>query len=345
MQRKQVNNMELNYKLLEQIINIDSPTGYCNKVINYLETVVKELGFNYTKNQKGNLIVDVEGKSNYTIGLSAHVDTLGLMVRSINSDGTLKFTTLGGPLLNTYNAEYCKVYTREGKVYTGTILSTSPAVHVFPDSRSKELKEDTMCVRLDEVVYSRSDTQKLGIQTGDIIAIDPKFEITEKGYIKTRFLDDKASAFLLLELLRYLKEQNITPENNLKLIFSTYEEVGFGASNIPNINEMLAVDMGCIGLDLNCTEEQVSICAKDSGGPYDYDMITKLINIAKEKNISYAVDIYPFYSSDATASLRAGNDIKAALIGTGVAASHGMERTHKHGLENTFNLILGYLNL
>ena len=337
--------MELNYNLLEQIINIDSPTGYCNKVINYLETVVKELGFNYTKNQKGNLIVDVEGKSNYTIGLSAHVDTLGLMVRSINSDGTLKFTTLGGPLLNTYNAEYCKVYTREGKVYTGTILSTSPAVHVFPDSRSKELKEDTMCVRLDEVVYSRSDTQKLGIQTGDIIAIDPKFEITEKGYIKTRFLDDKASAFLLLELLRYIKENNITPNDNLKLIFTTYEEVGFGASNIPDINEMLAVDMGCIGLDLNCTEYDVSICAKDSGGPYDYDMITNLINTAKEKNISYAVDIYPFYSSDATASLRAGNDIKAALIGTGVAASHGMERTHKHGLENTFNLILGYLNL
>jgi putative aminopeptidase FrvX len=337
--------MELNYKLLEQIINIDSPTGYCSKVINYLETVVKELGFNYTKNQKGNLIVSVEGKSDYTVGLSAHVDTLGLMVRSINADGTLKFTTLGGPLLNTYNAEYCKIYTREGKIYTGTILSTSPAVHVFPDSRSKDLKEDTMCVRLDEVVYSRSDTQKLGIQTGDIIAIDPKFEITPSGYVKTRFLDDKASAFLLLELLRYLKEQNITPENNLKLIFSTYEEVGFGASNIPNINEMLAVDMGCIGLDLNCTEEQVSICAKDSGGPYDYDMTSKLIELAKANNISYAVDIYPFYSSDATASLRAGNDIKAALIGTGVAASHGMERTHKHGLENTFKLILGYLNI
>lgn len=337
--------MELNYKLLEQIINIDSPTGYCNKVINYVAEIVKDLGYSYYKNQKGNLIVEVKGKSNYTKGLASHVDTLGLMVRSINADGTLKFTTLGGPLLNTYNAEYCKVYTREGKVYTGTILSTSPAVHVFPDSRSKELKEDTMCVRLDEVVYSRNDTQKLGIQTGDIIAIDPKFEITEKGYIKTRFLDDKASAFLLIELLRYLKENNITPEDNLKLIFTTYEEVGFGASNIPNIDEMLAVDMGCIGLDLSCTEEQVSICAKDAGGPYDYDMITNLINIAKEKNISYAVDIYPFYSSDATASLRAGNDIKAALIGTGVAASHGMERTHKHGMENTFNLILGYLNI
>lgn len=337
--------MELNYKLLEQIINVDSPTGYCTKVINLLESIVKELGFKYYKNQKGNLIVEIEGKSNYTKGLSAHVDTLGLMVRSINSNGTLKFTTLGGPLLNTYNAEYCKVYTRDNKVYSGTILSTSPAVHVFPDSRSKELKEDTMCVRLDEVVYSASDTKKLGIATGDIIAIDPKFEITESGYIKTRFLDDKASAFLLLELLRYLKENNITPEDNLKLIFTTYEEVGFGASNIPDINELLAVDMGCIGLDLNCTEEQVSICAKDSGGPYDYDMTTKLINLAKENNINYAVDIYPYYSSDATASLKAGNDIKAALIGTGVAASHGMERTHKNGLKNTFQLIKCYLNI
>lgn len=337
--------MELNYKLLEQIINVDSPTGYCTKVINLLESIVKELGFKYYKNQKGNLIVEIEGKSNYTKGLSAHVDTLGLMVRSINSNGTLKFTTLGGPLLNTYNAEYCKVYTRDNKVYSGTILSTSPAVHVFPDSRSKELKEDTMCVRLDEVVYSASDTKKLGIQTGDIIAIDPKFEITESGYIKTRFLDDKASAFLLLELLRYIKENNITPKDNLKLIFTTYEEVGFGASNIPDINELLAVDMGCIGLDLNCTEEQVSICAKDSGGPYDYNMVSNLINLAKDNNINYAVDIYPYYSSDATASLKAGNDIKAALIGTGVAASHGMERTHKHGMENTFKLILAYLNI
>ena len=337
--------MELNYKLLEQIIDIDSPTGYCAKVINFLESVVQELGFKYYKNQKGNLIVEVEGSSNYTKGLSAHVDTLGLMVRSINGNGTLKFTTLGGTLLNTYNAEYCKVYTRNNKVYTGTILSTSPAVHVFPDSRSKELKEDTMCVRLDEVVYSASDTKKLGIETGDIIAIDPKFEITESGFIKTRFLDDKASAFLLLELLRYIKENNITPKDNLKLIFTTYEEVGFGAANIPDINEMLAVDMGCIGLDLNCTEEQVSICAKDSGGPYDYDMVTNLINLAKENNINYAVDIYPFYSSDATASLKAGNDIKAALIGTGVAASHGMERTHKNGMQNTFNLIKAYLEL
>lgn len=337
--------MELNYKLLEDIINIDSPTGYSANVINYLEKVISKLGFKSYKNQKGNLIVEVKGASSYTVGLSAHVDTLGLMVRSINGDGTLKFTTLGGPLLNTYNAEYCRVITRDNKVYTGTILSTSSAVHVYPDSRSKDLKEDTMCIRLDEVVYSKNDTLKLGIQTGDIIAVDPKFNITESGYIKTRFLDDKASAFLLLEVLRYLKENNITPKNNLTFIFTTYEEVGHGCSNVPAIDEMLAVDMGCIGLDLNCTEEMVSICVKDSSGPYDYNMITNLVNIAKNNNINYALDVYPFYSSDASAALRAGNDIKCALIGTGVAASHGMERTHKNGMVNTFKLILGYLEI
>ena len=229
--------------------------------------------------------------------------------------------------------------------YTGTVLSNSPSVHVYKDARSKERSEDAMEIRIDELVYNKQEVLNLGIQTGDIVSIDPKFEYTSSKYIKMRFLDDQGGAFLLLEVLRTLKEEKIQLENTLTFIFTTYEETGHGAANIPNVNEVLAVDMGCIGLDLNCTEEQVSICAKDSGGPYDYDMTSKLIELAKANNISYAVDIYPFYSSDATASLRAGNDIKAALIGTGVAASHGMERTHKHGLENTFNLILGYLNI
>lgn len=337
--------MELNYALLEQIIKIASPTGYSYNIINYLKDYVESLGYEATTNQKGNLIITVKGKSSYTKALSAHVDTLGLMVRSINPNGTLRFSSLGGTLLNTYNGEYCTIITRHNKIYTGTILSTSPAVHVYPDARTKELKEENMCIRLDEIVYNKKDTQELGIETGDIIALDPKFQITEKGYIKTRFLDDKASVFLLMELLRYINENKITPKDTLKIIITTYEEVGHGCSSIPNIDEMLAVDMGCIGLDLNCTEEQVSICVKDGSGPYDYNMITSLINIAKTNNISYALDVYPFYSSDASAALRGGNDIKCALIGSGIAASHGMERTHINGLKNTFSLILGYLDL
>lgn len=335
--------MELNIKLLEQIMNVPSPTGYTKNAVKFLQDYFKTLGYDSYTTNKGNLVVEVKGQSDYTIGVSAHLDTLGLMVRSINSDGTIRFTPLGGPILNTYNAEYCTIYTRGGKSFRGTVLSTSPAAHVFPDAKSKVLGEETMCIRLDEVVYSKADVEKLGIQTGDFIAIDPKFEYTKSGFVKTRFLDDKASVFILAETLRYMKENNITPKNNLVYMFTTYEEVGHGCSYLPKCDELLAVDMGCIGLDLNCTEEQVSICVKDSSGPYDFDMTNKLIELAKKLNLNYALDIYPMYSSDGSAALRGGNNIRCALVGSGIAASHGMERTHIHGLNNTFKLVLEYI--
>ncbi len=336
--------MKLDLPLLEKIFNIDSPTGYTKDVIDYLEEVIKDLGYQTERNKKGNLIVSVEGEKDYILGLSAHVDTLGLMIRSIMPNGHLRFTMLGGLLLPTLDGEYCRVHTRDGKVYTGTILSTSPSVHVFKDSRSKSRDEDNMYIRLDENVKSKKDTINLGISNGDIVAIEPKFTFTESGYVKTRFLDDKASVFILVTYLQRLKEQNKIPPCNLKIIFTTYEEVGHGASQIPNLDELLAVDMGCIGTDLECTEEQVSICAKDGSGPYDYEMTSKLISLAKENEINYAVDIYPFYSSDASAALRGGADIKAALIGAGIHASHGMERTHIEGIINTIKLIEVYID-
>ena len=200
-----------------------------------------------------------------------------------------------------------------------------------------------MYIRLDELVHTKDDTVNLGIENGDFIAIDPKFEITSNGFIKTRFLDDKASVFILLTLLEKIKKEKITPRANLTVIFTTYEEVGHGCSNVPEIDELLAVDMGCIGEDLSTTEEKVSICAKDGSGPYDYSMTSKLISLAKEHKLNYAVDIYPFYSSDASAALRGGNDLKCALIGAGIHASHGMERTHISGLEETLKLLMLYI--
>jgi putative aminopeptidase FrvX len=200
-----------------------------------------------------------------------------------------------------------------------------------------------MYIRLDEEVRTREDTLRLGINNGDFVSIDPKFTATPSGFIKTRFLDDKASVFLLLSLINHLKANNITPKHTLQIIFSTYEEVGHGASSIPDLDEMLAVDMGCIGDDLSCTEYDVSICAKDGSGPYDYEMTNRLINLAKENRISYAVDIYPYYSSDVSAALRGGNDIKGALIGAGIHASHGMERTHQKGLKATLELLYLYI--
>ncbi|MDL2276883.1 M42 family metallopeptidase [Breznakia sp. OttesenSCG-928-G09] len=327
------------------LLSIDSPTGYTKEAIAYLETQIKEFGFSYKKSEKGNLMVSLTGKdTSYTLGICAHVDTLGLMVRSIQSDGTLALTNLGGPIIPTLDAEYCKIYTRDNKLYTGTILANTPAAHVYPDASTQERKIDNMLVRIDEVVKTKEDVEALGIQNGDYIAIEPKVEITKSDFIKSRFLDDKISVSLLLGILEKIKTDAITLPYNVTFIFSTYEEVGHGSSYIPeDINALLAVDMGCIGLDLACTEYDVSICAKDSSGPYDYDMTNDLIALAKQNKLNYAVDIYPFYGSDVSAALRGGNNIKGALIGPGVHASHGMERTHYQAVENTMKLVLSYI--
>ena len=327
-----------------ELYAIDSPSGYTKKAIEFLEKKAKSLGFETSRNQKGNLHVFVPGKDHsYKVGVSAHTDTLGLMVRSINGDGTLRFTNIGGPILPTLDGEYCRIITRDGKVYTGTILSTSPAVHVFKDASTAPRNADTMIVKIDEIVKSKDDVLKLGIMNGDIIAIDPKTTFTESGFIKSRFLDDKISVCTLFEILNMIHEDKIELAHDTYFIVTTYEEVGHGAANLPEIDELLACDMGCIGQDLTCTEYDVSICAKDSTGPYDYEMVSKLIELAKKEECQFAVDIYPFYGSDVGAALGAGHNIKGALIGPGVAASHGMERTHMQAIESTVKLLLAYI--
>ncbi len=276
--------------------------------------------------------------------LAAHVDTLGLMVRSIDANGGLNFTVLGGPILNTYDGEYCTIITRDNKRYRGTVLSKSPSVHVYEDASKRSRDANNMYVRLDENVESKEDVQNLGIRNGDIIAIDPKVEILQSGFIKSRFLDDKISVALVLGVMKMYKDENIKPKYKTKVLFSTYEEVGHGMASLPSdIKELLSVDMGSMGLDLECTEYDVSICAKDSSGPYDYGITTELINLAVDNNVRHVVDIYPMYGSDTSAALRGGNDIKGALIGPGVHASHGMERAHVDGVLNTMKLLSLYL--
>lgn len=329
----------------KKILSTDSPTGFCFDVIKLIGGWAEEMGYKFETTVKGCGVITVPGKSNdKVIGLAAHVDTLGAMVRSITASGTLKFTLLGGPQVPTLDSEYCKVRTRDGKIYTGTFLSTSPSSHVYEDAQSKSREPKNMEVRLDEVVRSKEDVEKLGICAGDFIFIDPKTTVTESGFLKSRFIDDKGSVTCLMNLLHILSSENIVPEYTTKVFISVYEEVGHGASYIPqDITELLAIDMGCIGEDLTCTEYDVSICAKDSRGPYDYNMTTDLINLAKENGIKFAVDIYPFYGSDVSAALNGGNNIKGALIGPGVHASHGMERTHYEALEGTIKLIYAYI--
>jgi putative aminopeptidase FrvX len=340
-------NFDLDYfkKVAQDIFTCDSPTGYTQNVIELVKKYVDSFGYESRIMNNGALEVTIKGEDETkTVATSAHCDTLGLMVRSIKGDGHLALTKLGGPITPTLDGEYCKIYTRDGKTYTGTILSTSAATHVYPDANTKSRDIDNLEVRLDELVHTKDDVAKLGIQNGDIVCYDPKFEVTPSGFLKTRFIDDKASAVVLLMLLKYTSENKLKFKYNTKIYFVVYEEVGHGASMVDkNISEFVTLDMGCVGLDLAGNEEAVSICAKDSGGPYDYELTTRLINMAKDNNLNYTVDIFPFYGSDIGAASRAGVDFKGALIGTGVSASHGMERTHIKGIENTLKLIYAYL--
>lgn len=328
---------------LYTLTSIPSPSSFTTKVTDYLLSELSSLGYSPERSNKGNVFVTLGGSGSPLV-LAAHVDTLGAMVRSIKENGRLRPTTIGGHQWSTADGENCTIHTRDGRVYTGVVLNKEPSSHVA--DQKTELIEENMEILLDENVTSDQDTLALGIQTGDIIAMDPRTVVTESGYIKSRFLDDKLSAAILLGLARAVREDAWKLNRKVSLLFTVYEEVGHGGSVVPDdTEEMISVDMGCVGSDLGCTERMVSICAKDSGGPYNYDLITALSNLAKEKKLDYAIDIYPHYGSDVETTLRAGYDIRHGLIGPGVYASHNYERSHMDGVHNTFELLKAYITI
>lgn len=338
--------LDKNYvlKILKEILEIDSPTGYTHNIIKKLKSYANELGYAFEVTKKGMGVLSIDGmEMNLTIGISAHVDTLGLMVKAIKDNGRLQLIKIGGMVYPSLDSECCKIYTRDEKVYSGTIFSTIPSEHVYPESNTSVRDANTLEILLDEDVNSKEDVVKLGIENGDIIAIDTKIQVKENGYIKSRFLDDKLAVASLFGILKYWNDNNMKPRCNVKFLFSNYEEVGNGMSYLPyEFDEIIAVDMGCIGNELTGNERSVSICAKDASGPYDYELTTKLVKIAKENNIRYALDVYTSYKSDVSAAKIAGNDFKGALIGPGVFASHGYERSHYEAVENTMKLIIEY---
>ena len=244
-------------------------------------------------------------------------------------------------------AENVRVYTRDGKIIDGTLQLCNASVHVNSDYSTAKRSFDTTEVVLDEDVSSAADTRKLGIEVGDIVCFEPRTRRTASGYLKSRFLDDKLSVGILLGFAKYLSDNKIVPQRRTWLHITVYEEVGHGCSaSLPaGVTEAISVDMGCVGDGLQCTEKLVSICAKDSGGPYNYEVVGKLIAAAKKMEAGYAVDVYPHYGSDVEATLSAGFDIRHGLIGPGVYASHGYERSHIDGVYNTLKVLCGYLNV
>lgn len=329
----------------KKILAIDSPTGYTKNAAEFIKSEYEKMGYKANLTVKGGVLVELGGKNKENgLVLAAHTDTLGGMVSEIKSNGYLMVSPLGGMNPNNAEAENVKVVTRFDGTYEGTLQLSNASVHVNGEYNETRRKWKEMEVVLDEKVNSKEDTEKLGIMVGDIVCFDPRTTITDKGYIKSRFLDDKLSVGILLGYAKYLKEEGVELENAQYHYITVYEEVGHGgASNIPQgVTEVISVDMGCVGDGLTCNEHQVSICAKDSRGPYNYDVVTGLIKAAKDAKLDFAVDVYPYYGSDVDVTLSAGYDVRHGLIGSGVYASHGYERSHRDGVENTLKLLINY---
>ena len=329
-----------------ELLAIDSPTGYTRAAEDFVLREFSALGYSAQRTVKGGILIDLGGKNtDDALLLEAHADTLGGMVAEIKGSGRLRIVNVGGLNANNTEAENCRVVTKFDGIYEGTLQLCNASLHVNGDYGSTQRKWDTVEVVLDELVGSADDVKKLGISVGDFVCFEPRTRLTKSGYIKSRFLDDKLSVGILLGFAKFLRDEGLTPERRVYVHVTVYEEVGHGgAASVPaGVTEAISVDMGCVGEGLQCTEHQVSICAKDSGGPYSYEVVQKLIAAAKKEKADYAVDIYPHYGSDVEATLSAGHDLRHGLIGAGVYASHGYARSHVDGVRNTLLVLKGYL--
>ncbi|MBP2240292.1 putative aminopeptidase FrvX [Cytobacillus eiseniae] len=333
-------------QLLTKLVSIPSPSGNTNEIISFVESYLKQLNVETKRNRKGGLIATIQGIDNSKHRmLTAHVDTLGAIVKEIKPSGRLKIDLIGGFTYNSIEGEYCEIETSCGKKLTGTILMHQTSVHVYKNAGKAERNQENIEVRLDEVVHNAEEVRELGIEVGDFISFDPRVQLTSSGFIKSRHLDDKASVAILLQLIKQLKTDKIELPYTTHFLISNNEEIGYGGnSNItPETVEYLAVDMGAIGDGQSTDEYTVSICVKDSSGPYHYQLRKHLVQLAKEHGIDYKLDIYPYYGSDASAAIRAGYDIIHGLIGPGIDSSHAYERTHQSSIENTAKLLYHYV--
>ncbi|MBE3589915.1 MAG: M42 family metallopeptidase [Firmicutes bacterium] len=332
--------------ILMRLLRTPSVTGDCEAAVRLCEEEFARLGVPTRRTKKGSLIAELGGEGGPVKVVSGHVDTLGAMVKEILADGRLRLTNIGGLPAPSCEGAYCWVLTADGRRIPGTILPKYASTHVYgPEYGKLERTWENMVVRLDERTESAEATRALGVEVGDVVALDPRAEHLPSGYIKSRFLDDKAAVATMFAALKALADSGRRPSSRAYFYISTYEEVGHGcpAGTPEDAEEFLAVDMAAVGEGQRSSEHAVTICAKDSSGPYDLALLRRLVRLCQERGIRHAVDIYPYYSSDASAALQAGRDVRAGLVGPGVDASHTHERTHVDALAATAELLLAYL--
>ncbi len=331
--------------IFEELLKVDSTTGQYEAIQERTAEEIRRLGFEPQYTRKGGVITDLGGEGNPLV-ITAHLDDIGLMVRHINADGTLNVCPVGGLYPFYCMAENVRIYTAGGKVYTGTVCRTPNSVHVT-EEELRDTKGDfrkNVCVVPDMPVKTAEDTRKLGIDTGDYIALEPRFTMSG-GYIKSRFVDDKACAAVLLAGMKAIRENGLKLKRKVLAYFACYEEIGHGTAWLPEgTADILALDIAPTGPEQNSDERKVSIFAKDSRFPYHRGMTNELREAATASGADWVMDIFtPHYGTDGDGSIIAGYDIRHAAIGPGTANSHGYERTHVDGLANTFRLMMAYI--
>ena len=334
--------------ILIKLLNTPSPTGLTDNATDLVEKMLMPTkGMSFSRTRKGALVVKWDGDQKDTPrALTAHIDTLGAMVKMIKPSGRLMLTRIGGFNWNTVEGEGCCILASNGAFIRGTILLNKASSHVYDGQEIQDTKrnDENMEVRLDARTVNRAETETLGIRVGDYVSFDPRVEVVE-GFIRSRHLYDKACVAVILAVVKCLSDAGLKPAQTTYLHFSNYEEVGHGAAaGIPgDAHELVVVDMAAVGEGQASDEFHASICIKDSSGPYHHGLSQKLRVLADLHKIPYVTDIYPHYGSDGEAFWRSGGDVAVALIGPGVDASHNYERTHIEALLATANWVAAYL--
>lgn len=341
-------NIDKDYLLsfLREIMDIPSVGGATHRIMRRIQDEFKALGVEYSINNKGAVYGTIKGKNDDAQYLvNAHVDTLGGIVREILKNGRLRITNIGGYTWTAYEGENLLVHTGEGKTYSGTLLYEKCSVHIFSeDARDTKRTESNMEIRLDEDFKSDEDVKNAGIAIGDFVSFDPRMQILDNGYIKSRYLDDKACVAVMFAVIKFIRDNNIELSNTTHFYIANYEEIGHGVSYIPEKTiEILSVDIGPVAEGQNSDEHCVSILAKDSRTPYDEVFRRRLEKICRDNGIDYRIDIPKSYGSDASMSVGRGADVNFACIGPGVDATHHYERTHVDALMANSALLLEYL--
>ncbi|MEN8720947.1 MAG: osmoprotectant NAGGN system M42 family peptidase [Oceanococcaceae bacterium] len=331
---------------LKNLLAIPSPSGFTDEIVRYTGEELERLGVTLELTRRGAIRATLPGEvPSPDRAIVVHLDTIGAMVRALKPNGRIAMSPVGTWSSRFAEGARADIMTDSGQRIRGTILPLKASGHVYNDDVDTQKSSwDHVELRVDELVHSAEELADIGIQIGDTVAIDPRPEFSDSGFINSRHLDDKAGVAALLATTKYLIQEKRPLPTDVHLLFTISEEVGSGCSAVlhQDVAEMVTIDNATPAPGQNSKETGVTIAMKDQVGPFDFHLTRHLLDLCKSNGILHQRDVFRYYRSDSASALEAGNDIRTALVCFGVDASHGYERTHLNSLESLAGLLIAY---